>query len=509
MPLIECVPNISEGKRQDVIDAVIAAIKNSSDADILDVRSDADHNRTVITLVGEPESCFNAAFACIKKASELIDMDDHKGEHPRIGATDVVPFVPITGITLEDCAKMATDLAEKVSSELGIPTYLYEAAATRPDRENLANIRKGQYEGLKESIESDKNRKPDFGPSKLPKAGATVIGAREFLIAYNIYLNTTDVSFAKKIALNIRHKNGGFRYVKGMGFDTKPFVQVSMNLTNYKETPMHLVVETVRNEAKRFGLVITETEVYGMIPNDALLDASEYYLQLNGLWERNQIIEKKLDQIQSDIKELIQLKLNAFLKELAADSAAPGGGSVAALNGALGAALGAMVCRLTIGKKDYEAVQKLVKNSLKIFDKLYADLSQAIDKDANAFNGVMAAFKMPKSTDEEKKARSAKIQEEYKVAAQVPLETAKTCRLVIDQLLMIGSKGNQNTLSDIAVGLQNAYSGLLGAGLNVEINLPSIKDEKFVENTKKELKSLLDPITEKVNTQITEIRKLL
>ncbi len=296
MPLIECVPNISEGKNQEVIDAVITAIKNASDADVLDVRSDADHNRTVITLVGEPQSCFNAAYACIKSASELIDMDKHKGEHPRIGATDVVPFVPITGITLEECSTLAVDLAKKVSSELGIPTYLYEAAATRPDRENLANIRKGQYEGLKEAIETDPDRKPDFGPSVLPKAGATVIGAREFLIAYNIYLNTTDVSLAKQIALNIRHQNGGFRYVKAMGFDTKPFVQVSMNLTNYKGTPMHLVVETVRNEAKRFGLVITETEVYGMIPNDALLDAAEYHLQLNGLWERNQIIEKKLDQ---------------------------------------------------------------------------------------------------------------------------------------------------------------------------------------------------------------------
>ncbi len=509
MPLIECVPNISEGKRQEVIGTVVSAIKNASDAQILDVRSDPDHNRTVITLVGEPESCFNAAFACIKSAAELIDMDDHKGEHPRIGATDVVPFVPVSGITIEECADLAKNLAEKVSNELGIPTFLYEAAATRPDRENLANIRKGQYEGLKDSIKSDPDRKPDFGPSKLPKAGATVIGAREFLIAYNIYLNTTDVSLAKKIALNIRHKNGGFRYVKAMGFETKPYVQISMNLTNYKGTPMHLVVETVRNEVKRYGLAITETEVYGMIPNDALLDAAEYHLQLNSLWERDQIIEKKLQQIQSETKELNQMKLNAFLKELASDSPAPGGGSVAALNGALGAALGAMVCRLTIGKEEYEKIQELMEKSLVIFDKLSMDLSQAVDKDANAFNGVMAAFKMPKNTDEEKKTRSVKIQEEYKVAAQVPLDTAKTCRLIIDQLLQIGAKGNQNALSDIAVGIQNAYSGLLGAILNVEINLPSIKDTKFVENTKKELKSLIEPIKKSVNSQIEEIRKIL
>jgi glutamate formiminotransferase / formiminotetrahydrofolate cyclodeaminase len=509
MPLIECVPNISEGKNQDVIDAIVTAIKNASDVSVLDVRSDADHNRTVITFVGERDACFNSAYACIKTAAKLIDMDNHKGEHPRIGATDVVPFVPVTGITIEECADLAVKLAEKVSNELNIPTYLYEAAATRPERENLANIRKGQYEGLKKDIESDPDRKPDFGPSNLPKAGATVIGAREFLIAYNIYLNTTDVSLAKQIALNIRHKDGGFRYVKAMGFETKPFVQVSMNLTNYKGTPMHLVVETVRNEAKRYGLMITETEVYGMIPNDALLDAAEYHLQLNGLWERNQIIEKKLEEIQSQIKDLTQLKLNAFVNELASDSPAPGGGSVAALDGALGAALGAMVCRLTIGKKEYESVQELMEKSLILFDKLSNDLVQAIEKDANAFNGVMAAFKMPKSTDEEIKARSTKIQNEYKIAAQVPLGTAKICRLVVDQLLKIGTKGNKNTLSDIAVGLQNAYSGLLSAIMNVEINLPSIKDKEFVKSTKEEIKALHEPIKASVDAEITEIRKLL
>jgi len=291
MPLVELVPNFSEGRRQDVIDKILGAIKEASNAKILDSRADPDHNRLVVTLVGEPEDCFNAGFAGIKTASELIDMDKHSGEHPRIGATDVVPLVPISGITLEECNNLARRLAEKVSKELEIPTYLYEASATRPDRVNLANIRKGQYEGLKDAIKTDPERKPDFGPSKLPKAGATVIGAREFLIAYNIYLNTTNVEIAKTIGRNIRHKNGGFHYVKSMGFETKPYVQVSMNLTNYKGTPMHMVVETVRNEAARYGVSIIETEVYGMIPVDALLEASEHYLQLNDKWDRSQVIE--------------------------------------------------------------------------------------------------------------------------------------------------------------------------------------------------------------------------
>lgn len=292
MPLVELVPNFSEGRNQEVIDKILNALKSAGSAKVLDARADPDHNRLVVTMVGEPDACFNAAFAGIKIAAELINMDKHSGEHPRIGATDVVPFVPVSGITLEECAELARKLAEKVSSELGIPTYLYEAAATRPDRVNLANIRKGQYEGLKEEIKTNPDRKPDFGPSELPKAGATVIGAREFLIAYNIYLNTDNVEIAKRIGVNIRHKNGGFRYVKSMGFETKPYVQVSMNLTNYKETPMHMVVETVRREAARYGVMITETEVYGMIPVDALLDASEFYLQLNDKWERNQVIEK-------------------------------------------------------------------------------------------------------------------------------------------------------------------------------------------------------------------------
>ena len=510
MPLVELVPNFSEGRRQDVMDKILTSIKEASMVKVLDSRADPDHNRLVVTLIGEPEECFKAGFAGIKTASELIDMDEHTGEHPRIGATDVVPFVPISGITLEECAALAKRLAKKVSDELGIPTYLYEAAASRPDRVNLANIRKGQYEGLKEAIKTDPHRAPDYGPSELPKAGATVIGAREFLIAYNIYLNTDNVSIAKTIGKNIRHKNGGFAFVKSMGFDTKPYVQVSMNLTNYRETPMPMVVETVRNEARRYGVTVTETEVYGMIPVDALLDAAEYYLQLNDKWDRSQVIEKKLASIESEASKLPlplrDFKVKDFVAELASDSAAPGGGSAACVAGALGAGLGAMVSRLTIGKKGYEEVEALFIEKCAQLDELHLQLTKLIDDDANAFNGVMAAFKLPKETDEDKAKRSAKIQEEYKQAALVPMQTARACKKVLDNLLDIGIQGNKNALSDIAVGALNALTGLKGAALNVEINLPSIKDETFKAEMKAELSTLLTGMDEAVASLVKNVQ---
>jgi glutamate formiminotransferase/formiminotetrahydrofolate cyclodeaminase len=499
--LIELVPNFSEGRRQEVIDQILNALRNASDAKILDSRADPDHNRLVVTMVGSPQACFDSAFAGIKKASELIDMDEHEGEHPRIGATDVVPFVPISGITLEECSEYAVKLAKKVSEEIGIPTYLYEASATRPDRVNLAKIRKGQYEVLKEAIETDPNRTPDFGPSKMPKAGATVIGAREFLIAYNIYLNTDDIAVAKKIGANIRHKNGGFHYVKSMGFETKPYVQVSMNLTNFRQTPMHMVLETVRREAARYGYAIRETEVYGMIPMDALLQASEFYLQLNDKWDPQQVIEKKMMEIPKQ-NLLQEIKVREFIEELASDAPAPGGGSVACVNGAMAAGLGAKVSRLTIGKKKYAEVEELFQKNLPELDKLHEELTNLIDEDANAFNGVMAAFKLPKGTEEEKIARANKIQEEYKVAASVPMKTVRACKKVLDILLELGTKGNTSTASDMAVAALNALIGLRSAAMNVEINLPSIKDEKFRNNAKSELTELMAGLEEAVHALI-------
>lgn len=294
--LVECVPNFSEGRRKEIIEAIVQAIAEGGKVWILDVESDEDHNRSVVTFVGEPEAVEEAAFQAIKKAAELIDMDQHRGQHPRIGATDVVPFVPLRGVTMEECVALAKRLGEKVGRELGIPVYLYGEAATRPERQDLAYIRRGEYEGLKETIATDPDRTPDFGPAALGKAGATAIGARPPLIAFNIYLNTDDVKIAQKIAKSVRHSSGGFRYVKALGLLVKGRAQVSMNLTDYRQTPIHRVMELIRREAARYGLTVVSSEVVGLIPEDALLDAAIYYLQLDG-FSKEQILEKKLEKL--------------------------------------------------------------------------------------------------------------------------------------------------------------------------------------------------------------------
>jgi glutamate formiminotransferase / formiminotetrahydrofolate cyclodeaminase len=509
MALVECVPNFSEGKRQEVVEAIVSAIRSSAKVRVLDVRSDPDHNRTVVTIIGEPKEVVESAFAAVKKAADLIDMDLHKGEHPRIGATDVVPFVPVSGITLEECVHLARGLAQRVSRELGIPTYLYEAAASSPERADLANLRRGQYEGLKEAIKTDPSRRPDFGPSELSKAGATVVGAREFLIAYNAYLNTDDVEKAKEIARRIREKGGGFPFVKAMGFQTRPYVQVSMNLTNFRRTPMHQVLEVIKAEAGRMGLRVTETEVYGMIPADALFDAAEYELQLGKGWTREQVIERRLEGNDAGSRPLRSLELEDFLDKLASAEPTPGGGSASCLMGAMGAALGAMVCRLTIGKRGYEEVQTMMVEELERFEMLRKALAALIDDDADSYHGVMQAFKLPKSTEEERSARSQAIQEATKLASDTPLRTAALCKEVIDHLMRIGPRCNKNAASDAAVGLDSALSGLFGAALNVEINLSSIKDESYRAEARTRLDKLLEGTREKVEVSIAEMRARL
>lgn len=294
--LVECVPNFSEGRRKEVIEAIVQAIAEGGKVWILDVESDEDHNRSVVTFVGEPEAVEEAAFRGIKKAAELIDMDQHRGQHPRIGATDVVPFVPLKGVTMEECVAMARRLGERVGSELGIPVYLYGEAATRPERQDLSYIRRGEYEGLKEAIATDPDRAPDFGPKALGKAGATVIGARPPLIALNVYLGTDDVRVAREIAKAVRHSSGGLRYVKALGLLVKGKAQVSMNLTDYRQTPIHRVMEMIRREAARYGVNVVSSEVVGLIPEDALLDAAIYYLQLEG-FSKEQILERKLERL--------------------------------------------------------------------------------------------------------------------------------------------------------------------------------------------------------------------
>jgi len=291
--IVECVPNFSEGRRQPVIDAIVAAISNVPGVHVLDVQSDADHNRTVVTFVGEPQAVVEGAFQSIAAAARLIDMNHHRGQHPRIGAADVVPLVPVRGVTMEECVELARELGRRVGEELDIPVYLYEEAATRPDRRNLADIRHGEYEGLKEEILTNPDRAPDFGPRRLGPAGATAIGARRFLIAYNVYLTTDDVEIARRIARAVRHSSGGLRYVKALGLLVNGKAQVSMNLTDFRRTPIHRVVEMIRREAARYGVTIERSELIGLIPQQALLDAAQWYLQLDG-FTPDQVLENRL-----------------------------------------------------------------------------------------------------------------------------------------------------------------------------------------------------------------------
>ncbi len=295
--IVECVPNFSEGRRREVIDRIVAAMGQVSGVRVLDVQADVDHNRSVVTLVGEPLPMVEAAFQGISRAAELIDMNHHRGGHPRMGATDVVPFVPVRGVTMDDCVALARKLGERVGSELGIPVYLYEAAATRPDRCNLADVRRGEYEGLKQEIGTNPDRAPDFGPAIMGSAGATAIGARPPLIALNVYLNTADVGPAQAIARAVRHSSGGLRYVKALGLLVEGQAQVSMNLTDYRHTPIHRVVEMIRAEAARYGLSVTRCEVVGLLPAQALLDSAQFYLQLHG-FSPNQVLENRLAELE-------------------------------------------------------------------------------------------------------------------------------------------------------------------------------------------------------------------
>ena len=292
-PIVECVPNFSEGRRQGVIDRIVAAISQVPETEVLDVQSDLDHNRSVVTIIGRPQAVVEAVFQGIAVAAELIDMDHHRGEHPRMGATDVVPFVPVRGVTLEDCAGLARQLGERVGRELGIPVYLYEEAATRPERRNLADVRRGEYEGLRQEIATNPDRAPDFGPAAMGKAGATAIGARPPLIAFNVYLNTGDVAPARAIARAVRHSSGGLRYVKALGLTVEGQAQVSMNLTDYRHTPIHRVLELIRSEAAAHGLSVTHCEVVGLLPSEALLDAAQFHLQLKA-FSPDQILENRL-----------------------------------------------------------------------------------------------------------------------------------------------------------------------------------------------------------------------
>lgn len=469
--IVECIPNFSEGRRSEIVDQIAAAIEGVPGITLLDRSSDEDHNRSVMTFVGTPEAVAEAAFDAIQTAAGLIDLDQHKGEHPRIGATDVVPFVPISGVTMEECIAIAQRLGERVGTELNIPVYLYEKAATRPDRSNLATIRRGEYEALKVEMGVEPAREPDFGPSSVGKAGATVIGARPPLIAYNVYLSSDDVTIAKRIARAVRHSSGGLHFVKALGLLVDGRAQVSMNLTDYTRTAIARVVEFIRREAARYGTTIHHCELIGLIPQTALIDAAQWYLQLDQ-FEQDQILETRLYQSDGDAAP----DAEDFLAALASGDPTPGGGSAAAYSGAMAAALVSMVARLTTGKKKYADVEARMQELIRLADDARGQLQDAVAKDAAAFDAVMAAFRLPKGSPEEKASRKAAIQDATRSAAEAPLHAAGLVVDVMEWAAEAAEQGNANAITDAGSAAAMARASLTASSLNVRINAASIDD---------------------------------
>ncbi|PKL08456.1 MAG: glutamate formimidoyltransferase [Spirochaetae bacterium HGW-Spirochaetae-7] len=526
--IVECVPNFSEGRDKSVIEAIARSIQAVPGVMLLDVDPGADTNRTVYTFVGEPEAVLEAALRSAATAFGLIDMSRHSGAHPRMGALDVCPFVPVSGVTMDDCVELARRAAERIAAELSVPVYLYENAASRPDRRNLADIRSGEYEALSDKL-GKPEWKPDFGPAAfVPSWGATVVGARDFLIAYNVNLNTRDRKLANEVALAVREGGraardhagniqkdangekvmlpGRLRHVRAIGWyiDAYRKAQVSINLTNYRETPLHVVYETVREEAEKLGLSVCGSELVGLVPLEPLAEAGRWYLRRMGKSAgapEAELLElaattlgldsvapfdpakKIIDYVARAKAPLVAMSVERFVDEVSSDSPAPGGGSVAALAGSLAAALAAMVANLTVGKKGYESTWEAMSGLAVKAQAVKARLTNAVDDDTNAFNAVMDAMKMPKATPAEKAARDAALQAGYKSAVAVPLSTAEAC---VEALMLAQESvaGNRNSASDAGVAALMARAGAHGAALNVLINLGSIADPDYVSSMK-------------------------
>jgi glutamate formiminotransferase/formiminotetrahydrofolate cyclodeaminase len=537
MRLVECVPNFSEGRNRQVIDAITNEIKSTEAVMLLDVDPGIETNRTVVTFIGSPEGVELAAFRAIREAAQRIDMSVQKGAHARMGATDVCPFVPLAGVTMEDCVKLAERVGERVARELGIPVYLYEAAARKEARRSLSDIRKGEYEGLPEKLK-DPEWAPDFGePVFNAKSGATVIGAREFLIAFNVNFNTRNRKLVHDIALEIREsgrslrdddgkivrdeqgkskkKPGLFEHVKAVGWYIPEYnmAQLSMNLTNYKVAPPHIVFDKVCELAVERGIRVTGSELVGLIPKEAVLQAGRHYLLKQGaspgvpeeelirvavhsmsLAEiapfdpKKKIIEYRFERP----RRLQQMNLREFANELSIDTPAPGGGSVAALCGALGAALASMVANLTVGKKGYEGVFEEMKDIASEAQVLKDRMLEAIDDDTQAFNRVMDAFRLPSKSDEEKEKKKAAVEEATRGATLVPLQVLTRTVAVLRLASDVAKKGNENSLSDAGVAGLAALAAARGAYYNVLINLNNLEDREFVKKTREEADRTLD-----------------
>jgi glutamate formiminotransferase / formiminotetrahydrofolate cyclodeaminase len=497
--LIECVPNFSEGRDAKKLDAILAAISSVPGVYVLDKEMDTDHHRSVVTLAGEPDAVAEAALLGVGKAAELIDLTIHQGAHPRVGATDVLPFIPIEGVTLEDCVALARRVGAEIWKRYRIPVYYYEAAATRPDRTNLENIRRGQFEGLREDIKRNHDRQPDVGEPKLhPTAGTTVVGARKFLVAYNVNLNTSDISIANKIAKAIRHSSGGLRYVKSMGVELKArnLAQVSINLTDFEATPMHRVYEMVKREAQRYGAFPVGSEIVGLVPKKALEMAADFFLQLEN-FSPAQVFENRLQAALSGApvespadKNKFATLAKPFLDAVAAPTATPGGGSVSAFAGALAGSLGQMVAGLSRKKKSQAQHVVALSDALDKMRRTTDDLSIAIDRDSDSFDGVMEAFALPKGDAQESKARETRIQAATKVAAEAPLQVATVTVALFEQLGQLQAIAAASMRSDLQVAQFMAAAGIRGSLANVEINLDSLSDATYVAQTREKIAAL-------------------
>ncbi len=598
--LIECVPNFSEGQRPEIIKQITDEIEKVEGVKLLDVDPGHDMNRTVVTFIGNAKAVKEAAFNSIKKASELIDMSKHKGSHPRMGATDVCPFVPVSGITTEECIELSKEVAKRVGDELGIPIYLYEKSAQKPERENLAKVRQGEYEALEEKLKKPE-WKPDFGPTKFnAKAGGTVIGVREFLIAYNVNLNTREEKYATDIAFELREKGrsareggngpfyfksekilkyesgkypcgscdfigknidetikhcndvhnydlkellglngidsnksegqsvkipGKFKYCKAIGWMVNKYdrAQISINLTNYKVTSMHHVFDETEKLASERGLRVTGSEIVGMVPYPALLETGKYFLKkqhrstgipirdiLNTAVQSlglNDVSEFKIEERVLGLPKnidtaLVEMKLTDFVDEVSRETPAPGGGSIAALSGALGAALSSMVANLTANKRGSDPeTDKILNEAADKCQEIKNSLLKAVDDDTNAFNDYMSARRLPNKTAEEKKTREEAMQNGLKQAVRVPLKTAELSYEAIEIAQTVAKYGNPNSITDVGVGAQSAFTGVLGGIYNVLINLKDIKDDKFNSEMRKTCTELKD----KSQKKLTEV----
>ncbi len=537
MKLIECVPNFSEGRNRAVIDAIAAEISGTEGALLLDVDAGAATNRTVVTFIGPPEAVEEAAFRAIRKAAQSIDMSKHSGEHPRMGATDVCPFVPVQGATMEDCVEIARKLGKRVGEELGLPVYLYEAAASRPGRRSLADIRKGEYEALPEKMKNPEFA-PDFGPAVFnERSGATVIGAREFLIAYNFNLNTRDKKLAHAVAQELREGGkpkrgpdgkivkdadgktvnipGRFKECRAVGWYIEEYgrAQISINFTNYKITPIHQVFDAAREEAGKRGLRVTGSELVGLIPLDAILAAGDHYLarqgKTTGVPERERVHAAILSLGLAELspfdaqqkiveyryrgapKGLKAMRLTEFADELSSDSPAPGGGSVAALAGSLSAALSSMVAALTWSKVGMESARPAMKEIGIDGQRLKNWFLEAVDRDTDAFNAVLAAMRLPKKTPDEATVRLAAMETANQGAARVPLEVVERSVRAMELALAVAKDGNPNSVSDAGVAGACALAAAEGASLNVRINVPNLTDLEVAGELLKEQDRLL------------------